>query len=316
MSRSPDDSTPRSGKEPWYRNRTNSFPLSWVRLFLVGLVLWMASVLVTAVTGNFNMIPTVVLLGSFLVPVTAVVWYMDHYESPSVNVRHVFDAFLIGGVLGVLAASLLEAYLIGNGPLAYLGVGLIEEAAKLLALYFIARRLPSHTVRDGVVLGAAVGFGFAALESSGYALTALIVLQGGHVYFSLGNVVFTELLRGVLSPIGHGLWTGIVGGVMFGASRAGRLRLRSWSVLGAYLAVSLLHALYDAMGAIALLLTAVVTGSSTTQLSSDRVALDTVLQVAGIVLISALGLMWLRRLWRRRRNPDEPGPAPAPGPAA
>ena len=68
--------------------------------------------------------------------------------------------------------------------------------------------------------------------------------------------------------------------------------------------------------AIALQLTAVVTGSSTTQLSSDRVALDTVLQVAGIVLISALGLMWLRRLWRRRRNPDEPGPVPAPGPAA
>jgi RsiW-degrading membrane proteinase PrsW (M82 family) len=194
-------------------------------------------------------------------------------------------------------------------------VGLIEEGAKLLALYFIARRLPSHTVRDGVVLGAAVGFGFAALESSGYALTALIVLQGSHVYFSLGNVVFTELLRGVLSPIGHGLWTGIVGGVMFAASRGGRLRLRSWSVLVAYLAVSLLHALYDAMGAIALLLTAVVTGSSPTQLSSNYVALDTVLQVAGIAVISALGLVWLWRLWRRRRNPDEPAPAAAAGPA-
>src|SRR4030088_410732 len=117
MSRSPDDSTPRSGKEPWYRNRTNSFPLSWVRLFLVGLVLWMASVLVTAVTGNFNMIPTAVLLGSFLVPVTAVVWYMDHYESPSVNVRHVFDALPIDRGRVVLASALDERCLIGDRPL-------------------------------------------------------------------------------------------------------------------------------------------------------------------------------------------------------
>jgi hypothetical protein len=121
--------------------------------------------------------------------------------------------------------------------------------------------------------------------------------------------VFTELLRGVLSPLGHGLWTGIVGGVMFGASRAGRLRLRSWGVFGAYLAVSLLHALYDAMGAIALLLTNVVTGGSTTQLSSDKVVLDTVLQVAGIVVISAFGLMWLWRLWRRGRDQNQPAPA-------
>ena len=142
------------------------------------------------------------------------------------------------------------------------------------------------------------------------------MLQGGHVYFSLGNVVFTELLRGVLSPIGHGLWTGLLGGVMFGASRAGRLRLRSWSVLGAYLTVSLLHALYDAMGAIALLLTTVVTGSSTTQLGSDKVVLDTVFQVAGIAVISALGLIWLWRLWRRRRNQGEPAPAAVAGPPA
>jgi Flp pilus assembly protein TadB len=42
----------------------------WLRIFLLGLVLWVAAVVVTLVTGNPNLVPTVVLLGSFLVPVT------------------------------------------------------------------------------------------------------------------------------------------------------------------------------------------------------------------------------------------------------
>jgi hypothetical protein len=69
------------------------------------------------------------------------------------------------------------------------------------------------------VLGAAVGFGFAALESSGYALNALIVREGRTVVFSLGGLVTTELLRGILAPVGHGLWTALLGGVLFAASR-------------------------------------------------------------------------------------------------
>src|SRR5689334_1872984 len=84
---------------------------SWQRVFGLGFGLWLASVLVTGFTGNLNMIPTVILLGSFLVPVTAVVWYLDHYQSSELSPWRVLSAFLIGGLLGVLAASLLEALL-------------------------------------------------------------------------------------------------------------------------------------------------------------------------------------------------------------
>src|SRR5919201_1363191 len=162
--------------------RAPSWAPSWWRLLLTGLALWIASVIVTAVTGNVNMVPTVVLLGSFLVPVTAIVWYLDHYDSANVGPTIVFRAFVVGGVIGVLAASLLESLLLSDGVLVYVGVGLIEEAAKLLALVYIARRLVAVSVRDGVVLGSAVGFGFAALESSGYAFSAMIhTTTGGGV---------------------------------------------------------------------------------------------------------------------------------------
>jgi hypothetical protein len=46
----------------------------WLRIFLTGLVLWTLTVVVTFVTGNPNLIPTLVLLGSFLVPVSFVAW--------------------------------------------------------------------------------------------------------------------------------------------------------------------------------------------------------------------------------------------------
>ena len=37
----------------------------WLRVFVVGLLLWAASVVVTFATGNTNLVPTVILLGSF-----------------------------------------------------------------------------------------------------------------------------------------------------------------------------------------------------------------------------------------------------------
>ena len=100
--------------------------IRWWGVFLIGLGLWILSVVVTAVTGNINTVPSVVLLGSFLVPVTVIVWYLDHYQSPALDLQRLLAAFIVGGVLGVLAASILEAWLLSDGWFTYIGVGLIE----------------------------------------------------------------------------------------------------------------------------------------------------------------------------------------------
>jgi hypothetical protein len=71
----------------------------------------------------------------------------------------------------------------------------------------------------------------------------------------------TEILRGLLAPFGHGLWTAILGGLLFATTRAGRFRLTGSLVLG-YLGVSLLHALWDSMHGIAVLVTFVLTSTA------------------------------------------------------
>jgi RsiW-degrading membrane proteinase PrsW (M82 family) len=278
-----------------------------VAVFFSGLLLWLLSVVVTELTANPNLIPTVVMLGSFLVPATAVIYYLDHGHSPTLTAQRVFFAFVYGGVLGILAAAILEAWLLQDGPLVYLGVGLIEEFAKLLALFLVCWGLRRFTMRDGIILGAAVGFGFAAFESSGYAFNALFTPHG----LSLFSLVYSEVLRGVLAPVGHGLWTGILGGVLFeAASRRGHLALTGRLVL-AYLAVSLLHGLWDSMRGIAIVLTLITTNSPALgallrqgllPASSAVVTwIFLTFEFGGMAIVSVIGLWMLRAAWRRAR---------------
>jgi len=293
----------------------------WLRFLLVGLLLWMASVVVTFATDNVNLVPTIILLGSFLVPVTFVVYAFEHYADQVVTAQRIFTAFVYGGALGVLGASVLEAaFLRQPSGLAYVGVGLIEEAVKLAALWLLAWRLPRYTMRDGMVLGATVGFGFAALESSGYAFNALFTMEG----LSLQNLVETEVLRGLLTPVGHGLWTAILGGVLFRtAARTGRPRLTG-ALVGWYLVVALLHALWDASRPIAVWLTLLFTGTQVQWLliRMGRVPQPTQAQVHtftsltwGLLLLDALlGVAVLRGRWREALALErvQPGPGPTP----
>ena len=243
----------------------------WWMVLPIGLVLWIATVADAFYTNNLILLPTIVLLGSFLVPVTGVVWYLDHDQSPALSPRRIVLAFILAGVLGALAASVLEYWLVyGTGLFGMLKVGLIEELTKGVLIVVFALGIRSFTTRDGMVLGATVGFGFAALESSGYALASLFVVQGNQLFLSVPSVVLNELVRGLLAPFGHGLWTAILGGVIFhSAARYGRLR-PSLAILITYAGVSLLHAAYDSFGGI-----------------------------VGYIVISAIGVVPLVYLWLR-----------------
>jgi protease PrsW len=270
----------------------------WLRIFTVGLVLWLLTVVVTFVTRNPNLVPTLVLLGSFLVPVTFVAWAFERRDTGELTPGNLLSTFVTGGVLGVLAASLLESYLLHPSPGLFLGVGLIEEGVKLAALAFLTRHLAVKSPRDGMILGASVGFGFAAFESAGYAFTALFTEHG----LSLMQLVQTELLRGLLAPVGHGLWTAILGGVLFSASGREHFALTGRLLLS-YLGVSVLHALWDSMHSIALLITLILTGTPAQfQLlsrgyqpnpTSTQTELFTVLSWGGMILISLIGIAWL-----------------------
>ena len=215
---------------------------SWWRVLLIGLLFYIASLIALVLTSNPVLFPTVVMIGSFMIPVTYVAFFYDRRHLSRLTVPGIAQSFIYGGLIGVLAASVLEPLFIRHLDfVTAFGVGLIEEFVKVLGILVIARRLGHDSEMDGLLLGVAAGMGFAALESNGYAFSAFL-RSGG----SLTLTVFVTLLRGILSPIGHGTWTAILTSVLFRESRDGHYRF-NLKVIGAYLGVSILHGLWDGL---------------------------------------------------------------------
>jgi len=204
-----------------------------------GAVLWAALTWATIETGNLNLVPSVIVLGAFLGPVAFVAWVYD--RAPEVPLPTLVICFVTGGALGVTGASLLEyRTMIDLGALPTVAVGLAEESCKLIVPLAIFLSGRYRREADGLLIGVASGMGFAAFETMGYGLTALLVSQG-----RIDEVVKLLFVRGVLAPAGHAAWTGLVCAALWHA----RLRpgVRSAAVVvGAFLTVVTLHALWDA----------------------------------------------------------------------
>ena len=91
------------------------------------------------------------------------VWGRQIDPSPALSPRRLVTGFIVAGVIGLLVAATLEYWLVyGPGVRGDLKVGFIEEFVKGVAIVALAWGLRSFATRDGMMLGAAVGFGFAS----------------------------------------------------------------------------------------------------------------------------------------------------------
>jgi RsiW-degrading membrane proteinase PrsW (M82 family) len=118
---------------------------------------------------------------------------------------------------------------------------LIEEAAKAFGVSLLGGRL--QAARDGAMLGAAVGLGFAGVETFTYLLAAVSDTGSRVAGVALLDLVLLAGLRSVSAALLHPSATSLTG---VGIARA---RLRGRSVLVAafpfYLAAVVLHAGYN-----------------------------------------------------------------------
>jgi RsiW-degrading membrane proteinase PrsW (M82 family) len=272
-----------SDRQAFYKRR------KWPWVLIVGILLFVAADQALRFTGNPNFFPTVLLLGSFTVPVTFVTYIYErerrldtHTESPLLAATL---CFLVGGAVGVVAAGVVEFETLKSlSAPGLLGVGAIEEAAKLIfpVGLFLWGRYRSEM--DGILFGVAAGMGFASLETMGYGLVSFIK-AGGDI-----NVLDQVLLvRGLLSPVGHAAWTGLVCAVLW---RERQRKKRGRFVLAAFIVfivAVVLHTLWDLSNSLA--------GSTT---ASMVFALLGNLAVAGVSLT-----LLIRRLRESRRFSGE-----------
>ncbi|MCD0453704.1 PrsW family intramembrane metalloprotease [Actinocorallia sp. API 0066] len=196
--------------------------------------------------GNFfvglglAMLPVPILLSAVLL--------LDRLEPEPV--RDLVFAFLWGAGVAVVGALVLNTlgYRYVTAPFfgddqglfwtTTVGAPVIEESLKGAVLFVLLwfRRNEIDGVTDGIVYAAMVALGFAMMENISYYMQALD--DGG-----AGKLEAVFILRGLISPFGHPLFTAMTGlGVAWAANhRRGRVPALVLGLVGAIL----LHALWN-----------------------------------------------------------------------
>jgi protease PrsW len=245
----------------------------WWHVLLGGAALIVALARLLDVTENPNLIPSVLLVGAFLVPVSFLLYLGERLPVRDVPLSAVAACFFWGGAVGITLAAFLEYQTLRDfGVLPMLAVGLIEESVKLAFPLVLFVRDRYRTEAQGLLFGVAAGKGFVALETMGYGFVAFLASRG-----SLGTLELTLLVRGFLSPAGHAAWTGLV-----------------CAVLGAFAFAVVLHALWDTLAALA-------AASHDHWLQIELVSL--VIPMVSLILL-------LRRVAEARRSPSPEPPRP------
>lgn len=134
-------------------------------------------------------------LGSLIVPLSVLIFYWETNIPRDIPLYTVLFIMLIGGLLSFVFLALLPDISGGAEMAAF-----TEEPAKLLALAVFVYFLDAKYIFGGMLIGAAVGAGFAGMETIAYVMT---------------NGSFDVLvLRSVLAIGGHVSWAAIEGGAL------------------------------------------------------------------------------------------------------
>ncbi|HET9257691.1 MAG TPA: PrsW family glutamic-type intramembrane protease, partial [Pseudonocardiaceae bacterium] len=185
---------------------------AWLPVLLVGIALFVAIQRALVITGNPALVPTLLVLGTLVIPVSFVVYLDGRKPAYDLPLSVLLSAMLLGGVLGAAVASVVEFGTTWRlGELPTVAAVLIEEAAKLLlpiAMLIFTRYRSS--IADGLLIGVAVGTGFALLETLGYGFVTLLG-SGGDLIDTEGRL----LLRAALSPAAHAAWTGLAAAALW-----------------------------------------------------------------------------------------------------
>ena len=192
---------------PWFFTRT---------LLFLGLAFAVVAVTYRA-TGNLKLVPALVFTGSFAAPVAVAIFFFECNLPANVSLYAVLRMFTWGGILG-LVLTLILSTMQGFLPTRWLGASvaaLTEEPAKLAAVIILASRLK-------------------------YPWT----LKTPDMSQANAALQYSLVLRGLLSPFGHVVWTAITAGALWRVVHDGPLRSSSfadWRFASPFIAAVLMH---------------------------------------------------------------------------
>ena len=237
------------GSTPPVSEVSTDWPRPWLfaRVLLGALLLAGIFFVMWAAFSNLNVLPGLIMVSCFITPLVVVVLFFELNAPRNVSLIYTIKLAAWGG--GVSLLMTLVLFLFSGELLSLIGAsaaGFVEETSKLAAVVYATRKLSSVRYRyllNGLVFGAAVGAGFAAFESAGYAFRVL--LQSRDTDVMMANIV----TRGWMAPFGHVVWTAIAAGALWrvkGAMRYDGTMLADPRFLRVFVVSVLCHIVWNA----------------------------------------------------------------------
>lgn len=222
---------------PNIEDSLDAWPKPWLfaRIFIIMMTCYLGLFIILDIFQNELAISGLIFMGTFAVPVTLLVFFWEMNTPQNVSFYQIIKVFFVGGVISLVITNILYSFFGAGVPVI---VGVVEETAKLLPIIWIIKKGKNNYILNGLLIGAAIGAGFAAFESSGYA-----ILQNG--YQELYQNIF---LRGVLTPGTHVAWAALSGAALCRVKGNKQFRwdmLIDIRFLRIFLLVVAMHAVWD-----------------------------------------------------------------------
>ncbi len=204
---------------------SRSWPRPWLYSRVLLLFLATFGLLWTCVAAfdNINALPGMIVVGSFAFPSSVMILFLEANVWRNVSLYHVLMTFFIGGCAALVVTLFLMPSTIDEIDFFHaLMIGVVEELGKAVIIFVFLSRMDKPSILSGMLVGAAVGAGFAAFESAGYALQPFIYFQQAAGYAAaFGQMIDGQeamevvnhviIMRGLLAPGGHVAWAAITG---------------------------------------------------------------------------------------------------------
>lgn len=227
-------------------NISKTWPKPWIysRVFIIMFLTSVVLAVCCKYFNNSNTLPCLMAVGSFTVPVSILVLFFEMNAPRNISFVKAALIFILGGAFSLVTTLFIYSFFDTEQTsyTAAVMVGIIEECGKAAIVAFCLSKMKScKYILNGLLVGAAVGAGFSAFESTGYAFRYFIA-------GSYNEMMSVICMRGLFALGGHVTWASITGAAMMIALKGQPFNtkvLTDKNFLMLFILPIVLHAIWD-----------------------------------------------------------------------
>lgn len=217
-------------------------PYMFFRFGFIGLIFVLIMSLMVTLVPAAAFFPMLMTASPFIMPITILLFFWEMNIPKNISLVELIKYVMYAGMVSIFLTFIVrQLFGIEEGAAAYIGGPLPEEIAKFVLVYIIIKMIDCKYVLNGLLIGCAVGVGFAAQETAGYAWNQ-------YAQYGFEAMQEINLERGILAIGGHAVWASMYGAALVYEKKEEPLKLShitTKSVLLSWLIAFGLHFIWN-----------------------------------------------------------------------